>query len=84
MISVPPTTICPEVTGSMPATQLSSVLLPEPLAPISETKSPSSIVRFTPSSGRIVSSPLTNSRCNIDDFDKCHVEFDSRLIELIW
>src|SRR5690606_10224055 len=36
-------------------------LFPEPLAPISETKSPFSMVRLTPSKGRIVSSPLAYS-----------------------
>ena len=60
VMSVPLTTISPDVGRSMPAMALSSVLLPEPLAPISDTKSPRSISRFTSLSGVMTSSPLRN------------------------
>src|SRR5262245_2326800 len=55
----------------MPATRLSSVLLPEPLAPMSETNSPSSTTSEASSRGVIRCSPLmndlvTDSTCNND------------------
>src|SRR5205807_1417909 len=60
-MSVPATTICPVVGLSMPATRLSSVLLPEPLAPMSDTKSRASTSRLTLWSGTIFCSPLRYS-----------------------
>src|SRR5262245_50004995 len=44
----------------MPATRFRSVLLPLPLAPISETNSPRSTTSDASSSGVILCSPLTN------------------------
>ena len=53
VMSVPPTWIVPALGLSMPAMRLSSVLLPDPLAPISDTKSPLSMAKLTSLSGTI-------------------------------
>ncbi len=43
----PPVTTCPQVGESSPATSESSVLLPQPEAPIRQTNSPSATVSET-------------------------------------
>ena len=58
VMSVPSTGIVPLSGWSMLAMRFSSVDLPVPLAPISETNSPSSMSSDTSSSGVIVSPPL--------------------------
>ena len=60
----PPTATCPRVGLMIPATSLSSVVLPEPLRPTSPTASPGAASRSTPESAQ-TSSPRPRPRVTI-------------------
>ena len=56
---VPPTVTVPRVGAIRSATTLSSVLLPQPDGPTSDTKAPSGISRLIPDSALTGSAPPT-------------------------